>query len=379
MEREFWRQITMGLSTRDAAAAVGVSRAAGKRWFVDGGGMPTVELSEPSGRYLSMAEREEIAVLRGHYSVGEIARRLGRAVSTISRELRRNATDGDPSRYRATVAQTAADRRARRPKTSKLAAYQPLHDYVSRKLGGTQHWSPEQISARIRLEFPDDERMRISHEAIYQGIYVQGRGALRRDLATCLRTGRALRKPRRRPDARQERIKDKVMIVDRPAEVEDRAVPGHWEGDLITGTQNRSAIGTLVERSTRFTMLLHLPNDHGALAVRDAIAATIATLPAALRLSLTWDQGIERSEHLQLTIDADLPVFFCDPHSPWQRGTNENTNGLLRQYFPKSTDLSAHSAADLTAVAAALNGRPRKTLDWATPAEALTALLSKTA
>ena len=173
--------------------------------------------------------------------------------------------------------------------------------------------------------------------------------------------------------------KTKVMIVDRPAEVEDRAVPGHWEGDLITGAENRSAIGTLVERSTRFTMLLHLPDDHGALAVRDAISATIATLPAALRLSLTWDQGIELSEHLQLTIDADLPVFFCDPHSPWQRGTNENTNGLLRQYFPKSTDLSAHTAADLTAVAAALNGRPRKTLDWATPAEALTALLSKTA
>ena len=169
------------------------------------------------------------------------------------------------------------------------------------------------------------------------------------------------------------------MISERPAEVEDRAVPGHWEGDLITGAENRSAIGTLVERSTRFTMLLHLPDDHGALAVRDAISATIATLPAALRLSLTWDQGIELSEHLQLTIDADLPVFFCDPHSPWQRGTNENTNGLLRQYFPKSTDLSAHTAADLTAVAAALNGRPRKTLDWATPAEALTALLSKTA
>jgi transposase, IS30 family len=379
VEREFWRQVATGLSTRDAAAAVGVSRAAGKRWFGNGGGMPTVELSEPSGRYLSMAEREEIAVLRGHCSVGEIARRLGRAVSTISRELRRNATDGDPSRYRATVAQAAADQRARRPKTSKIAAHRPLHDYVSAKLGGAQHWSPEQISARIRLEFPDDERMRISHEAIYQGIYVQGRGALRRELATCLRTGRALRKPRRRPDARRERIKDKVMIVDRPAEVEDRAVPGHWEGDLITGTENRSAIGTLVERSTRFTMLLHLPDDHGAFAVRDAIAATIATLPAALRLSLTWDQGIELSEHLQLTIDADLPVFFCDPHSPWQRGTNENTNGLLRQYFPKSTDLSVHSATDLTAVAAALNGRPRKTLDWATPAEALTALLSKTA
>jgi IS30 family transposase len=234
VEREFWRQIVAGLSTEDAAAAAGVSKTAGERWFAEGGGMPTLELSEPSGRYLSMAEREEIAVLRGHCGVGEIARRLGRAASTISRELRRNASGGDPSRYRATVAQAAADQRARRPKTSKIAAHQPLHDYVSGKLAGAQHWSPEQISARIRLDFPDDERMRISHEAIYQGIYVQGRGALRRDLATCLRTGRALRKPRRRVDARRERIKDKVMIVDRPAEVEDRAVPGHWEGDCAT-------------------------------------------------------------------------------------------------------------------------------------------------
>ena len=221
--------------------------------------------------------------------------------------------------------------------------------------------------------------MRISHEAIYQALYVQGRGALRRELTACLRTGRTLRKPRRRVDQRRERIKDKVMIADRPAEVADRAVPGHWEGDLITGTENRSAIGTLVERTTRFTMLLHLPDDHGAAAVRDAITATIATLPAALRRSLTWDQGIELSEHLRLTFEADLPVFFCDPHSPWQRGTNENTNGLLRQYFPKGTDLSVYSSEDLAHVAAALNARPRKTLGWRTPAEALAALLSEAA
>ena len=379
MEREFWRKVAVGLSTEDAAAAVGVSMAAGDRWFRDGGGMPTLDLTEPTGRYLSMTEREEIAVLRAQLSVREIAQRLGRAPSTISRELRRNATHGDPARYRATVAQAEADRRARRPKTAKLAAHPALHDYVAGKLGGSKHWSPEQISRRIRADFPHDEQMRISHEAIYQALYVQGRGALRGELTACLRTGRALRKPRRRVDQRRERIKDKVMIADRPAEVADRAVPGHWEGDLITGTENGSAIGTLVERTTRFTMLLHLPDNHGATAVRDAITTTIATLPAALRRSLTWDQGIELAEHLRLTIEADLPVFFCDPHNPWQRGTNENTNGLLRQYFPKGTDLSVHSAEDLTLVAAALNGRPRKTLDWRTPAEALAALLSNAA
>ncbi len=379
LEREFWRHVALGLSTEDAAAAVGVSREVGWRWFRDGGGMPTLELTEPTGRYLSMAEREEIAVLRGKVSDREIARRLKRSPGTISRELRRNATGGEPARYRATVAQAEADRRARRPKAAKLATYQPLHDYVAGKLGGDEHWSPEQISHRIRLDFPDDEQMRISHEAIYQALYVQGRGALKRELTVCLRTGRALRKPQRRVDQRRERIKDKVMIADRPAEVADRAVPGHWEGDLITGAANGSAIGTLVERTTRFTMLLHLPDDHGATAVRDAITATITTLPAALRRSLTWDQGIELAEHLQLTIAADLPVFFCDPHSPWQRGTNENTNGLLRQYFPKSTDLTVHGPEDLTRVAAALNGRPRKTLGWRTPAEALAELLSKAA
>lgn len=376
LEREFWRQVALGLSTEDAAAAVGVSLAVGRRWFRDGGGMPTLELSEPSGRYLSMAEREEIAVLRNRFSLREIARRLNRSPATISRELRRNATAGSPERYRATVAQAAADRRARRPKSAKLVACPPLHDYVADKLGGDEHWSPEQISQRIKLDFPDDEQMRISHEAIYQSRYVQGRGALRRELTASLRTGRALRKPQRRVDQRRERIKDKVMIADRPAEVADRSVPGHWEGDLIIGSNSASAIGTLVERTTRFTMLLHLPADHGATAVRDAITATIATLPIELRRSLTWDQGIELSEHLRLTIEADLPVFFCDPHSPWQRGTNENTNGLLRQYFPKGTSLTVHGPEDLTCVAAALNGRPRKTLGWRTPAEALAELVS---
>jgi len=341
--------------------------------------MATVELVECSGRYLSMSEREEIAVLRGRVGVREIARRLGRSPATVSRELRRNTTGGCPSRYRATMAQSEADRRARRPKTAKLTAHVPLRDYVQDKLEGVEHWSPEQIAHRMVVDFPDDEQMRISHETIYRALYVQGRGGLRRELTACLRTGRALRKPRRRSDGRRERIKDKVMISDRPAEVADRAVPGHWEGDLIIGSDSGSAIGTLVERSTRFTLLLHLPDDHGAVAVRDAITATIATLPLALRRSLTWDQGIELADHLRLTLDTDLAVYFCDPHSPWQRGTNENTNGLLRQYFPKGTDLSVHGPEELALVAAGLNGRPRKTLDWKTPAEALAALLSAAA
>jgi IS30 family transposase len=218
--------------------------------------------------------------------------------------------------------------------------------------------------------------MRISPEAIYQSLYVQGRGALRRELAVCLRTGRALRKPRRRADGRRERIKDKVMISERPAEADDRAVPGHWEGDLVIGKNGKTAVGTLVERSTRFVLLLHLPDGFDAEAVRDAITGKITTLPAALRRSLTWDQGLEMRRHAEITIAVDLPVYFCDPHSPWQRGSNENTNGLLRQYLPKGTDLSVHSAIDLDAIADKLNGRPRKTLEFRTPAEELDRLLS---
>ncbi len=255
-------------------------------------------------------------------------------------------------------------------------------------------WSPEQISARLRLDFPDDESMRVSHEAIYQSLYVQARGGLRRELTACLRTGRALRVPRARVRGRGKSfVTDEILISERPAEAEDRAVPGHWEGDLIIGLES-SAIGTLVERSSRFTMLLHLPPmtgqgprvkngpalaGHGAEAVRDAIADTITTLPEQLRRSLTWDQGTEIAQHAQLRIDPGLPVYFCDPHSPWQRGTNENTNGLLRQYFPKGTHLSRHGAEDLAAVAAALNSRPRKTLGWRTPAEVLDEQLLRTA
>jgi IS30 family transposase len=273
----------------------------------------------------------------------------------------------------------------------------PTVRFIGRRHGPRQDrrwaksWSPEQITNRLRVDFPDDGSMRISHEAIYQSLYVQGRGALRRELVTCLRTGRALRVPRARTRGRGKSfVTAEVMISERPAEVADRAVPGHWEGDLIIGLDS-SAIGTLVERTTRFTMLLHLPPmdshggprekngpalaGHGAEAVRDAIATTITTLPEQLRRSLTWDQGAEMAAHAQIRVDTGLPIYFCDPHSPWQRGTNENTNGLLRQYFPKGTDLTRHSSDDLTAVAAALNGRPRKTLKWKTPAEALDNLL----
>jgi IS30 family transposase len=274
----------------------------------------------------------------------------------------------------------------------------PTVRWIGRRHGRRQDrrwaksWSPEQISNRLRADFPDDDSMRISHEAIYQALYVQGRGALRRELVACLRTGRALRVPRARTRGRGKKfVTAEVMISERPAEADDRAVPGHWEGDLILGLGS-SAVGTLVERSTRFTMLLHLPRmeghgyeprakngpalaGHGAEAVRDAIAASIGTLPHQLRRSLTWDQGAEMAQHAQLRIDTGLAIYFCDPQSPWQRGTNENTNGLLRQYFPKGTDLTKHSANDLAAVAAALNGRPRKTLDWKTPAEALDELL----
>jgi IS30 family transposase len=381
-------------------------------------------LAALSGRYLSLAEREEIAILKaGGCGVREIARQVGRSASTISRELRRNAsTRAGASGYRAMTAQWHAERRARRPKVAKLVVNENLRAYVQDRLAGTvvrpdgtpvpgpttrwkgrrhgprqdrrwaKSWSPEQIAKRLVVEFPNDETMRISHEAIYQSLFVQGRGALRREFVACLRTGRALRVPRARTKGRGKGfVSPEVMIAERPAEAADRAVPGHWEGDLIIGL-DKSAIGTLVERTTRFTMLLHLPPmeghgelprakngpplaGHGAQAVRDAIAATIGALPEHLRRSLTWDQGAEMAQHVQLRIETGLPVYFADPHSPWQRGTNENTNGLLRQYFPKGTDLSRHSPDDLAAVADALNGRPRKTLCWRTPAEAFNALL----
>jgi IS30 family transposase len=394
----FWRLIAQGLSTVEAGRGVGICGPQAGQWFSDAGGMSAVSLEESScSRYLSLTEREEIAVqLAAGKSVRAIARLLGRAPSTISRELRRNTRralighywtnrsalpGGRPPRrppdYRAVPAQHRAERMARRPKVAKLAADDRLRGYVQDKLIRRECWSPEQIAARIRIDYPDDERMRVSHETIYQSLYVQGRGALRRELTICLRTGRALRRPRRRVDARRKRqIPPELMISQRPAQIEDRAVPGHWEGDLILGPAARSAIGTLVERSTRYVMLLHLPTSHNAEAVRDAIAETIVTLPEHLRRSLTWDQGTELAQHAQLKVDTNLDIYFCDPHSPWQRGTNENTNGLLRQYFPKGTNLAVHTPDTLNQVAAGLNGRPRKTLGWRTPAEALNDLLS---
>ncbi|WP_405785540.1 IS30 family transposase [Streptomyces sp. NBC_00138] len=374
----------------------------------------------PSGRYLSFCEREEIALLRARgKGVREIARDVGRDPGTISRELRRNAaTRSGKLDYRASVAQWKADMAARRPKTAKLVANPRLHAYVQERLSGqittsggmpiagpvtgswtgrnkphrqdrawVRAWSPEQIANRIRLDFPDDKSMRISHEAIYQALYIQGRGALKRELILCLRTGRALRAPRARSRRKTwAHVTPEALISERPAEAEDRAVSGHWEGDLIIGLE-RSAIGTVVERSTRFTMLVHLPREegygtiprtkngpalagYGAISMKKALANTMSMLPGQLRRSLTWDRGKEMSAHTLFQVETGIPVFFADPHSPWQRGTNENTNGLLRQYFPKGTDLSRWSAEEIAAIAHTLNTRPRKTLGWRTPAEA---------
>jgi IS30 family transposase len=326
-----------------------------------------------SGRYLSLAEREEIAVglARGE-SYRQIGARLSppRPASTVSREVARNGPRG---RYRAVRAQALAELRARRPKEAKLAGNAELRGWVQEHL--EMKWSPEEISARLVLEFPGRAEMRVSHETIYQSLYVQGRGALRRELAASLRTGRALRKPRRQEGERRGKIPGMVNISERPAEAADRAVPGHWEGDLLVGAAGKSAIGTLVERTTRFTMLVPLPAGRDAPAVADALTPVIAGLPDAVRRSLTWDQGWEMRSHAQIAVDADCEIYFCDPHSPWQRGSNENTSGLLRQYFPKGTPLGGHTPQDLAAVADELNGRPRKTLGWKTPAEALAEIL----
>lgn len=335
--------------------------------------MPDVSLSPPSGRFLSLAEREEIALgLARGQTITQIGRELGRSPSTISREVRRN---GSWHRYRAVQAQARSEQRARRPKALKLATHARLRGHVQDRL--QQRWSPQQIAQRLAEEFGDDEQMRVSHETIYRALYVQGRGSLRRELAVCLRTGRAVRRPRRRvPAGKGDKLKNMIMISERPAEADDRAVPGHWEGDLIIGKNNKSAIGTLVERSTRYVMLLHLPNGYAAEQVRDAMLTTIHHLPDHLRRSLTWDQGSEMGRHTDITLATNMAIYFCDPHSPWQRGSNENTNGLLRQYFPKGTDLATHTAAHLDTVAVELNSRPRKTLNWATPAETLNHLLS---
>ena len=371
VRERFWDLVRSGLSPREAGLALGARRGA-QGWFAAAGGVKANGPGPVSGRYLSLADREEIAVgLAAGESYREIGVRLSppRPASTISREVERNGPRG---RYRALRAQALAEQRARRPKEAKLAGNRELQAWVQDKL--RKRWSPEQISRRLAAEFGDRPEMRVSHETIYQSLYVQGRGALRRELAASLRTGRALRRPRRAAGQRRGKIPGMVNISERPAEAADRAVPGHWEGDLIIGTGG-SAIGTLVERSTRFVLLLHLPAGHGADAVAAAMTTAMGTLPAQLRRSLTWDQGSEMAGHPQIAMATGMDIYFCDPHSPWQRGSNENTNGLLRQYFPKSTSLSVHSREHLAAVAAELNARPRKTLGWKTPAEALEQVL----
>src|SRR3954464_3860115 len=417
--REFWRLIGSGITTAQAAEGVGVSVPVGTRWFRHAGGMTPLSLAEPTGRYLSFEEREEIALLKAQdKGVREIARTIDRDPGTVSRELRRNAaTRGGKPVYRAVVAQWKAQQAAKRPKAAKLVRNDRLREYVQDRLAGgvrrpdgtivagpktppwkglnkphrqdrrwSTAWSPEQIAQRLRVDFPDDESMRISHEAIYQSLFIEGRGALKRELVACLRTGRALREPRARSRNKpQGHVTADVVLSERPAEAEDRAVPGHWEGDLIIGT-GRSAIGTLVERSSRSTLLVHLPRlegwgerppvknglslgGYGAVAMNAALRVSMTTLPEQLRKTLTWDRGKELSGHAQFAFDTGTQVFFADPHSPWQRPTNENTNGLLRQYFPKGTDLSRWSAEDLEAVAHALNNRPRKILGWKAPVE----------
>jgi transposase, IS30 family len=374
LERAFWEQVPLWDSWEAAGAVVGVSVRVVRRWVAESGGVKP-RLAEP-GRKLSYRERCRIEDLlhEGRTQV-EIAKDLQRQRSTIWRELKNHSRVRD-GRYSADLAQSLADQDARRPKEAKLATRLPLRREVAERLKANH--SPEQIAARLREDFPEDPEMWVSHETIYQSMYVQARGGLKRELAQHLRTGRSVRKPHRTTQARRPRHRDMVNISQRPPEVEDRAVPGHWEGDLILGSiQSASAIGTLVERATGFVMLLHLPDDHGAVAVQDALVEKMAQLPDLLRRTLTWDQGAEMANHAQIAAATDLDIYFCDPHSPWQRGSNENTNGLLRQYFPKGSDLSRWGPGYLDLVAAELNNRPRKRLNWRTPAEALDKLLSE--
>ena len=374
VQSAFWCAWLAGVPAKQAVMELDIPWSTARNWIRKRGGVPP-RWVEPSGRYLSLAERETIAVrLAAGVSVRGIARELGRSPSTVSREVRRNTAARWGSEYRGLLAHAHALERARRPKMRRLATDPRLAAWVQDRL--EDRWSPRQIAKDLPMEFPDDPTMRISHEAIYQSLFVQGRGGLRKELAACLRSGRALRRPRRQPGKHAAKPRNgMLMISERPAEALDRAVPGHWEGDLILGRGNLSAIGTLVERSTRFVMLLHLPDDHSAETVRDAIVTQIGALPATLRRTLTWDQGSELAKHADITAAAGIAVYFCDPSSPWQRGSNENTNGLLRQYFPKSTDLSVHSAEHLAYVADQLNGRPRETLGWRKPREALNDLL----
>ena len=369
---EIRRRVASGEAIGSVAAGLGRTKRTIRQVMARAGSIPP-RATVRSPLRLSVAEREEISRgLRAGESFRRIALRLGRRTSTVSREVGAN---GGRRRYRAHLAETRAANRARRPRRARLARNRRLRLIVERLL--ELRWSPQQIAWQLRQDHPDEPEMWVSHETIYQSLFVQGRGALRAELTRCLRTGRA----RRRPAGRARSfgtIADMVLLSERPAEVEDRAVPGHWEGDLIIGRANRSAIGTLVERQTRFLLLVALPHGRTAEAVRAALAERILSLPAELRRSLTWDRGKEMSEHVRFTVETGVQVYFCDPHSPWQRGSNENTNGLVRQYFPKGTDLSVHSQAHLDAVARELNGRPRQTLGWMKPSEALAKVVALT-
>jgi len=371
VRREVMRLRARGLSYAQIIERVDVSLGAVSAILRPLGGVIRTDMLAPTGRRLSLAERVEIRVgLERGWSCRRIGQGLGRAGSTISREVELGGGRGG---YRPVAAHERAQQAARRPKPRKLAD-PALCAAVSARLERLH--SPQQIACWLRGR-GDASLGRVSHETIYKSLYVQGRGELRRELAACLRTGRTARRPQGRLE-RRGKIPGMIMISDRPAEADDRAVPGHWEGDLILGKDGTSAIGTLVERSTRYVMLLHLPGRHDAASVEAQMTAQMMTLPAHLRRSLTWDQGREMARHAAFTIATGIPVYFCDPHSPWQRGSNENTNGLLRQYFPKGTSLAAHTRDHLDHVACELNSRPRQTLSWQTPAERLQALIDAT-
>lgn len=368
----FWDLLRQGETAGSACEAIGVHRTQGYRWIKAAGGRFPLPKRSLSGRYLGQDDRLKIADLRlAGASVRHIARELNRAPSTISRELRRNSTKSSGA-YRPYAAQKRSDLRACRPKTGRLVNAK-LVAAVEERL--RKNWSPQQVSDDLRRVFPGQIQMQVSHETIYQSLFIQGRGNLSAGLYKRLRTGRVARKPRGLRFTSKGRIRDKVMISERPAEAIDRAVPGHWEGDLIVGSASGSAIGTLVERTTRYLMLVHLPHGHSAVNVRDGLIATISTMPDHLRGSLTWDQGTEMARHREVTLATNMSIFFCDPHSPWQRGSNENTNGLLRQYFPKGTNLNTHGPEQLLEIATELNQRPRRILDGATPAVALETFL----
>jgi IS30 family transposase len=371
VETEYWRLISAGVGTVAACRAVGITRKTGYRWRAETGGIPSARLAEPArtGRYLSLLERQRISTLRerGH-GIREIARRLDRSPSTISRELRRNMRSHDRDRYDGDLAHARARQQARRVRRGRLSQDSELRQVVQDKL--ELEWSPVQISAYLRVTYPDTPRWHVCHETIYQGIYHGGKDGLSRRLTKRLRTGRPLRKHRRIAGERRIRFLAPATLIDhRPAVVEERTRLGDWEGDLIVGRHSRSAIGTLVDRKSRVVKLIHLPAGHGAEQLRLQLISALGELPELHRLTLTWDQGSEMAQHDQIAEHFRDGVFFAHPGSPWQRGSNENMNGLLRQYFPKGSDLSVHSEADLHAVEIKLNQRPRKTLNWRTPDE----------